>query len=171
MHTIYMYMYMCIQNNFHGYKTLVFINTKIYTYASTFCYWYSHICMQFSCLGTTTDSYQNTIQSYAYLFFVIPTIALLACLVFVGLCAVVIVLYSKEKFGHRRQVVTNTVDSIAMSTISHHVGRSEQSESPSYVCIHGGDTTKLHCPVVDPPPSYNQTVFSSSPPPPYSSKI
>lgn len=118
------------------------------------------------CSTIATASLDTTTSSSTYLFFVIPAIVLLACLIFVGLCAVAIVLYSKEKYGHRRQVTTvdvNTVDIVAMRSLVQHDDHSTHSSC-------AGGKSVLY-PVVDPPPSYSENVFSRSPPPPYSGEI
>ena len=79
-----------------------------------------------------------------------------------------VVLYSKEKYGHRRRVTAvdvNGVDIVAMSGIVQH---DDHSTPGTRSCAGGKSVPYL---VVDPPPSYNQNMFSRSPPPPYSSEI
>lgn len=118
------------------------------------------------CSGTTL-----TTDSYSYLFFVIPAVVLLLCLVVVGFCAVAILLYNKEKYGHRRHVTgsaVNSIDIVAASSLVRPTSTPTPTSSTRN-CVEGKNLPSL---VIDCPPSYSQTTaFSESPPPPYSGHV
>ena len=130
--------------------------------------YFSHLTHPFLFAATTP-----TIPPYphTYLFIVVPAVILFSCLVAVGVCALVVLLYNREKYGHRRQAVTDVIESFALDHPA-----SQRADHPiplllsSNTCSHAR-FQKQPCPVVDPPPSYNQSVLSGTPPPPYSGKM